>query len=56
MANLTDICRLITLSALEREESRGGHVRTDFPFEMDEQLRHIIQQKGEPLQHEPVRI
>ena len=56
MVNLTDICRLITLSAIEREESRGGHVRTDFPFELDEQLHHIIQQKGEPLQYEPVRI
>ena len=56
MANLTDICRLITISALEREESRGGHVRTDFPIEMGEQLHHIIQQKGEPLQYEPVRI
>ena len=29
--NLTDICRVITLSAIERKESRGGHVRTDYP-------------------------
>ncbi len=55
MTNLTDICRLITLSAIERKESRGGHVRSDFPFELDEQLHHIIQQKGEPLKYEPVR-
>ena len=56
MTNLTDICRLITLSAIERKESRGGHVRSDFPIELDEQLHHIIQQKGEPLKYEPVRI
>ncbi|MEI6138083.1 MAG: L-aspartate oxidase [Mariniphaga sp.] len=56
MVNLTDICRLITLSAIERKESRGGHVRSDYPFELDEQLHHIIQQKGEPLKYEPVRI
>ncbi len=54
--NLTDICRVITLSAIERMESRGGHIRTDFPFEMDEQLHHIIQQKGKEIQYEKVRI
>ena len=54
--NLTDICRVITLSAIERVESRGGHIRTDFPFEMDEQLHHIIQQKGKEIQYEKVRI
>jgi L-aspartate oxidase len=54
--NLTDICRVITLSALEREESRGGHVRVDFPFEIEGQLHHIIQEKGEKIQYEAVRI
>ena len=54
--NLTDICRIITLSAIERKESRGGHVRTDFPLEIDEQLHHIIQEKGKPIQYEAVRI
>jgi L-aspartate oxidase len=53
--NLTDICRLITLSALERKESRGGHVRTDFPFEIEEQLHHIIQEKGKNIEYEAVR-
>ena len=45
IVNLVDICRIITLSALERKESRGGHVRTDFPFEIEKQLHHIIQEK-----------
>jgi len=54
--NLTDICRLITVSAIERKESRGGHVRIDFPFEIDEELHHIIQEKGNKIQYEEVRI
>ena len=54
--NLTDICRLITLSAIERKESRGGHVRIDFPFEIDEELHHIIQKKDNEIQYEAVRI
>jgi len=56
IVNLTDICRVITLSALERKESRGGHVRTDFPGEVEEQLHHIIQERGKKIQYEAVRI
>jgi L-aspartate oxidase len=54
--NLTNICRVITISALERKESRGGHIRIDFPFEIEEQLHHLIQQKGKEIQNEDVRI
>jgi L-aspartate oxidase len=54
--NLTDICRIITLSALERKESRGGHIRIDFPFEIEAQLHHIIQEKGKEIQYEAIRI
>ncbi len=53
--NLTDICRVITLSALERKESRGGHIRTDFPVELEAQLHHIIQEKGKNIEYESVR-
>jgi len=56
IANLTDICRIITVSALERKESRGGHDRIDFPNETEEQLHHIIQEKGKKIQYEAVRI
>jgi L-aspartate oxidase len=56
IVNLTDICRVITLSAIERKESRGGHVRTDFPSEIEEQLHHIIQEKGKEISYEAVRI
>jgi len=54
--NLTDICRIITLSALERKESRGGHVRTDYPNDSAEFLHHIIQEKGKEIQVETVRV
>ena len=53
--NLTDICRGITLSAIERKESRGGHVRTDYPGDSEEYLYHIIQEKGKEIQFEAVR-
>ncbi len=41
-----DICRLICESALIREESRGGHIREDFPEEKPSLCVHLIQQKG----------
>jgi L-aspartate oxidase len=40
--------RLIAVSALAREESRGGHFRSDFPTE-DEAFRgHVVLRRGEP--------
>jgi len=50
-----DICRLICESALIREESRGGHIREDFPNENPSLCAHLIQQKGNEYQYQPIR-
>ena len=31
LLNMTATARLVTVAALERRESRGGHFRTDYP-------------------------
>ncbi len=54
--SLADICRIITISALERKESRGGHIRSDFPQESADLIHHIIQEKGKTIIYENVRI
>lgn len=53
--NSATICRLIATAALKREESRGGHIRSDFPKENPDLKIHIIQQKNNNIQFEPVR-
>lgn len=53
--NLVTISKLITLSASIRQESRGGHIRDDFPLEKPEFEVHIVQQKNNNIQFEPVR-
>jgi len=42
VSNMATIARLVIESALEREESRGAHYRTDFPETRDEWVRHIV--------------
>jgi succinate dehydrogenase/fumarate reductase flavoprotein subunit len=39
--------RLIAVSALAREESRGGHFRSDFPTEDEAFLGHVVLRPGE---------
>jgi len=47
--NFVTLARLIATAALWREESRGGHYRTDFP-EQDERFRvHSIQRLNETI-------
>jgi len=53
--NTVTICKLITQSALIREESRGGHIREDFQKENPDFKVHIIQEKEKEVRYENVR-
>ena len=45
--NFVTLAKLIAAAALWREESRGGHFRTDFPNRDDEHWQlHSIQKRG----------
>ncbi|MBK9214110.1 MAG: L-aspartate oxidase [Chloracidobacterium sp.] len=47
--NFVTLGTLVAAAALWREESRGGHYRTDFPETRDEWHCHSIQQRGEVI-------
>ncbi len=52
-ANMLSVARLITGAALWREESRGGHFRSDFPAADDAHWRaHSIQRRGTEIRSE----
>lgn len=53
--NSATICHLIADSALLREESRGGHIRSDFPKENPDFRVHILQQKNKNTEFTPIR-
>ncbi len=45
LSDLIQVSKLIIISALTREESRGAHKRSDFPSENSSMKFHIIQRK-----------
>ena len=58
--NLLELAEVVLAGALAREESRGGHARTDFPKRDDERfLKHTLAVKteaGPKLSYKPARI
>ena len=58
--NLLDLAEVLVLGALEREESRGGHARRDFPVRDDEKWqKHTLAshtKNGPMLGYKPVTI
>lgn len=46
LQNMFDVCTLIAKSGLIRAESRGGHIREDFPDEDPSWKTHIIWEKN----------
>ena len=56
LRNLHTLALLIARSALAREESRGSHYRSDFPYRNDEDLgKHSAVQKGSDVRFEAER-
>ncbi len=51
LASLKQVSLLIANAALNREESRGGHIRLDFPSESENRF-HTIQQINKNLSFE----
>jgi fumarate reductase flavoprotein subunit len=60
LKNLVDVSRVIALSALAREDSRGAHFREDFPetSDLDASGYIVVRQRGDELSltREPVRF
>jgi L-aspartate oxidase len=51
LGNLHALALLIARSGLAREESRGSHYRSDFPYRNDEEFgKHSVVLKGHSVQ------
>lgn len=51
--NFVTLALLVSRAALWREESRGGHFRSDFPEQREEFIAHSIQKKGSGISSSP---
>jgi succinate dehydrogenase / fumarate reductase, flavoprotein subunit len=49
--SMLSVSEAVTLGALERKESRGGHTRDDYPFADDRygKVNVVIRRKGDAL-------
>ena len=60
LENLLDLAELMITAALNREESRGGHARTDFPERDDDKwLKHTLvshRDEGPKISYKEVTI
>ncbi len=54
LRNMHQVALLISQAALAREESRGGHYRTDFPAKSPAFQKHSIITKGPDRREDPV--
>lgn len=54
MLSLIHVCQLMTQAALERKESRGGHIRSDFEHENKAYIAHSIQTLNKDLRFVPI--
>jgi L-aspartate oxidase len=51
--NFVTLALLVAKAALWREESRGGHFRTDFPDQREDFRVHSVQKKDQPITSSP---
>jgi len=47
LGNMLTVALLMVKAALAREESRGGHYRSDFPFARPEMQKHSVLKWGD---------
>ena len=48
LLNMWTVAKVIACSALAREESRGAHYRSDFPYHDDRFAKHSLVRRGQP--------
>jgi succinate dehydrogenase/fumarate reductase flavoprotein subunit len=53
LRNMHTLALLVARSGLVREESRGSHYRSDFPYRNDEDFgKHSVAQRGKDVRFE----